>query len=119
MPMQWKGDGFRPEGEYGVDRPVERIGFEGWEEVRARLKELGRVWRGTTEQKILYRHLKQRERELAAAGRGEDPGSWSARQRYYQRRRMDDAKARPDRRLETGKGGKASSRGLRGWGSVA
>ncbi len=118
MGLQWRGEErfYEAGGHVWEKREVEEgVGFWGWGEVEAGLKELGSVWTGTREQRAMYRVLKERQRELAKAGVGETLDTAEARKRYFERRRMEDAKARPDRRLETGRGGAASSRGLRSW----
>jgi len=118
MSLQWRGEErfVKVDGVLYEEHVVGvGYGFWNWEMVERELRELGKVWRGTREQKMVYRALKERQRELAKAGAGETLDTREARKRYFERRRMEDAKARPDRRLETGRGGAASSRGLRSW----
>jgi hypothetical protein len=120
MVIQWRGEERYEMGVRGVNRVGLReevgkgIGFWNWEQVSEALRELGKGWKGSREEKTMYRALKERQRELAKAGAGEALDTWEARQRYFQRRRMEDAKARPDRRLETGRGGAVSIRRQRG-----
>jgi hypothetical protein len=115
--LQWRGEErFVKVGGKVYEEHVVGVGhgFWSWGMVEERLKELGREWTGTREQKTEYRALKERQRELAKEGAGEPLDTAEARKRYFERRRMEDAKGRPDRRLETRKGGAASSRALRG-----
>lgn len=117
MGLQWRGEErfVRVDGRLYEEHVVGvGYGFWSWGMVEERLKELGSEWTGTREQKTEYRALKERQRELAKEGAGEALDTKEARKRYFERRRMEDAKARPDRRLETGRGGPVSIRRQRG-----
>ena len=84
-----------------------------YDEVVSCLRELGKVWTGTMEQKRMYGALKERERELIASGEAMESEVYGMRA-YLRKRQMEDAQRRPDRSVAVwGLGGRAGGRGNR------